>query len=46
MPKSLIVKRWIEWMKVDLNMFKKKSRSISSWNSIKNFEQGENEFEG
>jgi len=26
-------------------MFKKKSKSVSSWNSIKEFEQGEDEFE-
>jgi hypothetical protein len=33
-------------MKTDLNMFKEKSKSASSWNSIKEFEQGKDESKG
>ncbi len=33
-------------MKADLNMSKEKSKSVSNWNSIKEFERGKDEFEG
>jgi hypothetical protein len=46
MPKGPLPKRWIEWMKADLNMFKGKSKSASSWNSIKEFEQVKDESKG
>jgi hypothetical protein len=43
MPKSILGKRWIQWMKIDLNISKEKSKSASSWNFIKELEQGKDE---
>jgi len=44
MPKGLSIERWTEWMNANLNMFFKKSKSTSSWNSIKKFEHDKNEY--
>lgn len=36
----------VEWMKVDLNMFKEKSKFTYNWNSIKEFKQNKDESKG
>jgi len=41
-----LVERWTEWMNVDLNAYKKKSKFAFGWNSIKKFEHNKDEFKG